>query len=84
MAENVPAPAGPPPRRPDRGGSTGRLPSGTSYGPQGAAPRSAFPEGPPPPGVERPKSVGRDVPGTESHPTANPNYRGRDPDPKRP
>jgi hypothetical protein len=69
---------------PDRGGSSGRLPAGTSFGPQGDSPRSPLPEGAPPPGVERPKSVGRDRPGTEAHPTANPNYRGRDPSPKKP
>jgi hypothetical protein len=70
----------PPSLPPDRGGKTTRLPYGTSYGPQGNAPKSPLPEGAPP-GVERPKSVGRDLPGTEWHPTANPNFRGRDPEP---
>jgi hypothetical protein len=73
----------PPQQVPDRGGKTGRLPSGVSFGPQGGAPKSAYPEGVPsaPP---RPAHVGKDRPGTESHPTANPNYRGRDPDAKKP
>jgi hypothetical protein len=72
-----------PPPVPDRGGKTTRLPSGTSYGPQDSAPKSALPV-PVPPGIVRPTSVGRDLPGTESHPTANPNFRGRDPQPKKP
>ena len=67
---------------PDRGGKTSRLPSGTSYGPQPAIPKGPLPDGAPS-SVVRPKSVGKDLPGTESHPTANPNYRGRDPDAKK-
>jgi hypothetical protein len=71
------------PQVPDRGGKSGRLPSGVSYGPQGGAPKSSVPEWAPP-GIVRPKSVGKDAPGTEAHPTANPNYRGRDPQPRVP
>jgi hypothetical protein len=32
-----------------------------------------------PPRKPRPKSVPKEAPGLENHPTANPNYRGRDP-----
>jgi hypothetical protein len=71
-----------PPPVPDRGGKTTRLPSGTSYGPQGTSPKPSAPT-PAPPGIERPRHVGKDLPGTESHPTANPNFRGRDPSPNK-
>jgi len=72
----------PPPPTPDRGGKTSRLPSGTSFGPQAEIPKESLPDGAPA-SIVRPRSVGKDRPGTESHPTANPNFRGRDPDAKK-